>query len=544
MFILLLILLLSVSGWCTVINVPGDYPIVQQGLNAATPHDTVLVADGAYYENLKFPPINLTLASHFIVDGDSSHLSGTIIDGSQPSNPDSASVMLINGGQDSSTCVIGFTLTGGKGTRNSLWWPGYDIHYGGGCALYQASPIIRLNHFCLDSAHFGAGVYLGPGADALIQNNEFWQNHSMSDGTIRGDTCSPQIVGNQIHHNSADSYAALVFIYCDDVLISYNYIHHNSGANALCGFFYHGHFTLMGNTISDQTTSEPTLSPGVGFEFGAADVTILNNQFLRNTNGFVHGALSLLSGSLGLILGNLFQDNSSIDKAAGLDLWDGTYTVSYNQFIDNFDSLRGVVYVGLGAVVSMDHNTFTGNTNLTNWPSGVYANISFPIEVHQNNIFSNSPPAVALSAASPYQSLDAINNWWGDPSGPYHPILNPNGLGDTVGDNVLFDPWLTSYVGVPISPPDNQPSDFRLYPAFPNPFNPTTLLGFQLPVAGRVSLGVFDITGRLVEALVNGWRVAGRHEVIFDGSHLPSGIYLYRLQAGSLSATGKLALVK
>ena len=88
---------------------------------------------------------------------------------------------------------------------------------------------------------------------------------------------------------------------------------------------------------------------------------------------------------------------------------------------------------------------------------------------------------------------------------------------------------------------------------FPNPFNPTTAIRFDLPQAARVRLEVFDVAGRAVGAgrepgtpgaLVDGWREAGSHEVTFDGSGLPSGVYIYRLRAGQYTASGKMVLMK
>jgi hypothetical protein len=78
----------------------------------------------------------------------------------------------------------------------------------------------------------------------------------------------------------------------------------------------------------------------------------------------------------------------------------------------------------------------------------------------------------------------------------------------------------------------------------PNPFNPTTTISFTLPEAVRVVLNVYDVQGRLVTSLVNGWREAGQHQVTFDGSTLASGVYLYTLTAGSNTATGKMVLMK
>lgn len=79
---------------------------------------------------------------------------------------------------------------------------------------------------------------------------------------------------------------------------------------------------------------------------------------------------------------------------------------------------------------------------------------------------------------------------------------------------------------------------------FPNPFNPTTTIRFALPEASTVNFAVFDITGRQVATLVDGWREAGTHMVIFDGSNLASGIYFYQLNAGEFSGNGKMILMK
>jgi hypothetical protein len=85
---------------------------------------------------------------------------------------------------------------------------------------------------------------------------------------------------------------------------------------------------------------------------------------------------------------------------------------------------------------------------------------------------------------------------------------------------------------------------FELQRVSPNPFNPVTTISFSLPEAARVTLNVYDVTGRQVAQLVNGLTDAGAHQVTFDGSNLASGVYLYRLTAGMNSATGKMVLMK
>ncbi len=78
----------------------------------------------------------------------------------------------------------------------------------------------------------------------------------------------------------------------------------------------------------------------------------------------------------------------------------------------------------------------------------------------------------------------------------------------------------------------------------PNPFNPSTVISFELRAASFVSLRVYDTAGRLVTTLVDGWREVGEHEVTFDGSALPSGVYLAKLTSGDFSAVQKLVLLK
>jgi hypothetical protein len=88
------------------------------------------------------------------------------------------------------------------------------------------------------------------------------------------------------------------------------------------------------------------------------------------------------------------------------------------------------------------------------------------------------------------------------------------------------------------------PDELALLSVRPNPFNPTTTISFSLPDASLVMLNVYGITGRLVTTLIDGYRDAGTHEITFNGSNLASGIYVYRLEAGEASVSGKMVLVK
>jgi flagellar hook assembly protein FlgD len=83
----------------------------------------------------------------------------------------------------------------------------------------------------------------------------------------------------------------------------------------------------------------------------------------------------------------------------------------------------------------------------------------------------------------------------------------------------------------------------------PNPFNPTTMIGYTVPARATVTLQIYDVAGRLVRTLVNESREAGRYSTVWDGrgnngSQVGSGVYFYRLQAGNATLTRKMVMLK
>ena len=88
------------------------------------------------------------------------------------------------------------------------------------------------------------------------------------------------------------------------------------------------------------------------------------------------------------------------------------------------------------------------------------------------------------------------------------------------------------------------PIEYKLHNNFPNPFNPSTVVRFSLPVATQVSLKVYDVMGREVQTLVNERVQAGSYEVKFDGSNLNSGVYFYRIITDEFNDTRRMLLLK
>ena len=88
------------------------------------------------------------------------------------------------------------------------------------------------------------------------------------------------------------------------------------------------------------------------------------------------------------------------------------------------------------------------------------------------------------------------------------------------------------------------PTEFALYPAYPNPFNPSTMISFDVPELQNVSVQIFNITGQLIETLINGKLESGKHKVLWNAGNLPSGIYFVQLKSGDKTINQKLTLLK
>ncbi|MFW0862620.1 MAG: T9SS type A sorting domain-containing protein [Candidatus Komeilibacteria bacterium] len=114
--------------------------------------------------------------------------------------------------------------------------------------------------------------------------------------------------------------------------------------------------------------------------------------------------------------------------------------------------------------------------------------------------------------------------------------------------------WLTGRNGivsynssflVSIDPINQQvPNGYVLNQNYPNPFNPNTTVEYSIPADGMCTLTIYDFRGKEIKTVVNEFQSAGTHRVAIDGSNLPSGAYIYKLQSGGISLSHKMLLVK
>jgi hypothetical protein len=88
------------------------------------------------------------------------------------------------------------------------------------------------------------------------------------------------------------------------------------------------------------------------------------------------------------------------------------------------------------------------------------------------------------------------------------------------------------------------PKAFRLYENYPNPFNPSTIIKYEIAEFSLVNIALFDVLGNKIETILSEEKPAGIHTVKFNAANLPSGIYFFRIKAGLFVKTKKMMLLK
>ena len=135
-----------------------------------------------------------------------------------------------------------------------------------------------------------------------------------------------------------------------------------------------------------------------------------------------------------------------------------------------------------------------------------------------------------------------LHEYWGTVNGNW--FDGPNEYFEQIQSDAFLFLYNQLYsVEVPI---DHEviPKSFTLHQNYPNPFNPITTLRYDLPQESDVTLTIYDITGRMVQTLVNELQQSGMKKVIWNASDVSSGVYIYQIQAGDFRQTKKMVLLK
>jgi hypothetical protein len=376
-----------------IIHVPADKSTIQAGINAASTGDTVLVAEGTYLENINFMGKAITVASHFIMDADTNHINNTVIDGSQPANPDYGSVVTFISGEDTTSVISGFTITGGAGTL----FPVDQQRVGGGILCYNAGATIKNNMITSNQVDNAGGSFGG----GVAMNSDGSERYIILKGN--------EIKNNDVLSTDNDAYGGGVYSNIN-VRITENLIAGNSvtsgtdawGGGVVLLSMFGTNQVVFENNIINNNTIEGNYAWGGGVAVYNSAAIITGNQIINNavTSVKAWGGGILIQGTIGEfylthneISGNsISASNYGVGMGASIQTPTANAYISGNEFSNN--TATGTSYGGgfrlnnnNGVNILVDGNVISDN-DIPGAGGGVYTNASNCRFV--NNLFANN----------------------------------------------------------------------------------------------------------------------------------------------------------
>ncbi|UCE67556.1 MAG: right-handed parallel beta-helix repeat-containing protein [Candidatus Zixiibacteriota bacterium] len=573
-------LMLLVPAWATIINIPDDYSTIQQGIDASTDGDTVRVAPGTYYGDINYSiridDKNIVLGSWFLDEGDTSYISSTIFDGNQV-----GSIQFIFGCE--SAVITGFTIQHCVGR----YWGGGGIECGGSSPTISHNIITENRHPRLG----GAGINLMNSSATIIYNTitENIAGSAYYEGFGAGIHVegNPTISYNTITDNFSNNVGGGIAVMEGSPTISHNTISGNSAEFRGGGIYCSGvdsTVTISHNTISDNTISGDSYydcyGGGICVDSGSA-VTISHNTISGNTTYWFGGGICCNNSSPTISYNTITENNAPVGQAGGGGIHcreNSSPTISNNIISGNYAIFHGGGIDCSYSSPTIKNNTITGNEALGG--SGIFCSYSSPV-ITNTIVWGGTANRIWLCADSSVTYCDIQDSLWPgvgnisiDPlfrdaaNGDFH--LMSIACGDTLdspcidaGDPNILDGLLDcswglgdprsdmgAYGGgdsVQVAIEDEQQHiswRFALAQNFPNPFNASTAIHYNLPEACDVTVEIYDILGRKIETVVQGYQPAGYHRIVWDAGDHSSGLYFCRIQAGKYAETRKMALLK
>jgi hypothetical protein len=367
----------------TLIHVPADYPKIQLAIDAASDGDTVLVAENTYFENINFKGKAIVVGSEFILDSATSHITNTIINGSQPLNPDIGSVVTFESGEDTTSVLCGFTITGGTGSIEII--DSTDWRIGGGINIV-ASGAKLLSNYIEGNTVSNTGGVMGGGILAggevtdipwvVVRNNMVRNNKGLSsEDAVNGGgalICYNLIMAdNEISYNEANgSWQAF------------------GGGAFIYGAFGPIHVTVRNNLITENNAESVS---NISVETNGGGLAIIKCSGIVSDNIISHNTIESSPGKTGFGAGVLVMEviandfvfeNSLIDSntyegetcvGGGMILYNTGGKYQNNVIVDNKAKRGGGITIANnpGEPPVLINNTITWNT-ATTFGAGLY----------------------------------------------------------------------------------------------------------------------------------------------------------------------------
>lgn len=273
------LLLLTSNIFAVIIYVPGSQPTIQAGINASSNGDTVLVEPGTYFENINFRGKNIVVTSRYYLTLDPASVTSTVINGSTPVHPDTASCVIITSGEDSTTVLQGFSITEGAGTKWQDEHGAGRYREGGGILVQYSSPVIRDNIIFNNQVVNVTGVISTGGGGVRIGDSyvRFYNNIVMNNTARYGAGVVLNYTGGEYYNN----------VICSN----YGSYQYGSGSGIWINSTFSRPTVIINNTIAGNTST--TAVCGI---YGSNNASIRNCIIWGNyspSNQYVSASLNV-----------------------------------------------------------------------------------------------------------------------------------------------------------------------------------------------------------------------------------------------------------
>ena len=582
--IFIFVLLVTTCLYSTIINVPGDQPTIQAGINVAVDTDTVLVQPGTYLENINYNGKNITIASLFLTTQDTTYISQTIIDGNQ----NGCVVEFVNG-ETMGAVLSGFTITNGNNPSE-----------GGGILISNSSPTLVGNVISENSAQYrGGGVFITGNSSPVFFNDIICNNTAGTHcGGITFTSCSATNHGTvencQIYGNTATINGGGLAAYDSDMdVINCTISDNHSGGNG-------GGVNILSNAdanIINCTIKGNTAINGGGIAFAGSDVTIINTIVEGNSAAQGNGVYFYQPANVDISFSDFFNDGSNFEGSVPTGLGDITgfniYGTSCDDFYNIYEDplLAGTgdhsfslledspcIDSGIQDTTGLNLPLFDiiGNERIVDGRGDGFAYID--MGAYEYYIFIADFEATPLTGPAPltvqFTDLSIGNptswDWDFDNDGIIDSNeQNPQWIYEEAG---TYSVSLTISDGIKqsteikidyivVDPPVSAQEEIvtlktELYGNYPNPFNPITTISFsvsseQNEQIEQVELVIYNLKGQKVKVFTfpNGSLGTSEHSLVWNGrddngKSVSSGIYFYKLKTNNFEETKKMILMK
>ncbi|MCP4633376.1 MAG: T9SS type A sorting domain-containing protein [candidate division Zixibacteria bacterium] len=416
-----LILLFTTNANSRIIDVPDEYPTIQEGIDASSDGDTVLVQPGTYCENISIDVDNLVLGSLYLLTSDTSFISTTIIDGNRSGRVIISHVVR-------TPLITGFSIKNGisDGYGGGIYANTSDIQIignkiydneayygGGGISVASCDPLIKENAIYNNSARFGAGISSSGCTSSIIQNKIFNNTSERSGGGIGCSSTSGIIEENEIFGNFAKKGGGISSSNTDslELTISQNIIYENS-ASSIAGGLFCLTSKVLNNFINNNT------SPMGGGIYCDTPGPMISNNIIQYNSAYVEDGGGIYCKSpLTNLLDNVISQNSANINGGGIFISnDSNPILRGNQIIENNSLFGGGVYCSSSNSL-IDSNLI--NSNQSPFGGGIYCSSANP-SIKRNIIYNNTS---VMRGAGIYCYENA------NPSITHNVIYNNNGNG-------------------------------------------------------------------------------------------------------------------